>query len=246
LEEDDEAGVAQVLPKTVATGKVVVRDGADHRAVADGGRGRFWVTEHGRVPNGFWPAAPKLLWPETANLAAATSMADMMIALAHVPEAQGAFVHSLVGSGSPWPLIHLYKDGSVDSSVTLLGLKILRRTMQPHVLQAKQFSHGGGSQDSPYSVRSAVLANADRNEFTLWSVNRSDRDQELEVRIEGAPPGLRQTGSLRIAHPDSSVGNHLSRARVLIESGGGAVEPIRPGVWLVGLPANSVNAVSFR
>ena len=215
-------------------------------AKAEGGTGQLWITEHARVPNGFWSKTPKSMWPETANLAAAIGLADMLVAGAQIPEVLGAFTHSLVGSGSPWPMFHTRSDGQIEPSATLLAMQTLRQTMKPLVVATTQTSQGRGSQDALYTVRSAVLASDDRRSFTLWSVNRSNQSQPLAFQIANAPPSLQIAGSHRIGNPDAGVGNHLPGVPVRIESGVHEVTATGPGAWRILLPPNSINALLFR
>lgn len=215
-------------------------------AKSDGGTGRLWITEHARVPNGFWSKTPRSMWPETANLAAAIALADMLVAGVQIPEVLGAFTHSLVGSGSPWPMFHTYSDGRLEPSATLLAMQILRQSMRSQVVGTTQYTNGRGMQGAPYAVRSAVLANDDRSSFTLWSVNRSNQPQLLELQIANAPTALRLAGSLQIGNQDATVGNHLAGDQVRIESGVQEVSSAGRGAWRIQLAPNSVNALLFH
>lgn len=205
-----------------------------------------WITEHARVPDGFWNKSTNALWPETSNLAAAISVADMFIAASQVPEVRGAFVHSLVASGSPWPMFHKYSDGGLGPSATLLAMQILRQSMERRVVATRQYSSDRGSQDSKYSVRSSLLANDESNRFTLWSVNRTGQSQIVLLRIPGANLNIRPAGSLQLSHLDSGAGNHLGAGVLKIDSNVGKVSSDGVGSWRVLLPPNSVNAFMFR
>ena len=215
-------------------------------AKSEGGSGKVWITEHARVPNGFWVGTPKAMWPETANLLAAISLADMLIALAPIPEVSGAFTHSLVASGSPWPLLHKRADQTLDPSATLLGMMVLRQTMKPQVLEATQFGGGRGWQGATYAVRSAVLSTTDRGAYTLWSINRSDEAQTLLLQIKNAPKELTITGAFRIADQNSITGNHSQADRLQIERTLPAAKQSGPNRWLIELAPNSVNALLFH
>lgn len=214
-------------------------------ANAEGSPGNIWVTEHGRVPNGFWPNTPKELWSATANLEAAISLADMLIALAQVPQVQGAFTHALVASGSPWPLLHRRSNGTVEPSTTLLGMTVLRQSMLSGVLPATQTSRGSGTLGARYAVRSTVLADSARKNFTVWSVNRSPAPQilEFELKNTATPVRHRDGNSLSDAQVDAS--NYLSGSRLAIASN--QVKAIAKGKasWLIQLPPNSVSALRF-
>lgn len=213
---------------------------------AEGAPGNIWITEHARVPNGFWAKTPKELWPETANLTAAISMADLLIALSQVPEARGAFAHSLVSLNSPWPLIYKRSSGAIDPSVTLLGLTLLRQAMLPNVLSSSQTSSGSGWQGAPYFVRSAVMANDERTAFTLWTINKSNTAQNLQFRLKNGPGSLTARSTVSIADDQANANNSYSASRVQIQNNAVNVVSVGHGQWHIQLPANSVNALHFN
>lgn len=214
-------------------------------AKAEGSQGKVWVTEQGRVPNAFWAKTPKELWPETANLQAAVSIADMLIALTQVPEAQGAFTHSLVASSSPWPLVHPRSNGTVDPSVTLLGMTVLRQSMLPDVLATKQVSSANGTLGASYLVRSAVLADASRENFTLWAINRSPDSQPLEFQLKNAKGQVRFQSVENISDEQTNASNYASGTRIVIQNNRVSAALKSDGVWSVSLPPNSVSALRF-
>lgn len=215
-------------------------------AKAEGSPGNIWITEHARVPNGFWVKTPRELWPETANLTASISMADMLIALSQVPEARGAFAHSLVSTDSPWPLVNKRKNGAIDPSVTLLGMTLLRQSMLPNVLSATQTSNESGWQGAQYSVRSAVMANDERTAFALWSINKSNSAQTLQFRLTNAPLSLAVSNTASVADEQANANNSFSPTRVQIQTKAITVTSVGLGLWNIQLPANSVNALHFN
>ena len=214
-------------------------------AQTEGSPGNIWVTEHGRVPNGFWAKTPKELWPATANLEAAISLADMLIALARVPQVQGAFTHALVASGSPWPLLHRRSNGMVEPSTTLLGMTVLRQSMLPGVLPATQTAEGNGTLGARYAVRSTVLADAARKNFTVWSVNRSPAPQTLEFELKNAATPVQYQDGNSLSDAQVNASNYLSGSRLVIASN--QVKVITKGdtSWMIQLPPNSVSALRF-
>jgi alpha-N-arabinofuranosidase len=214
-------------------------------AKAEGSKGHVWITESGRVPNGFWKKTPKELWPETANLTAAISLADMMIALTQIPEVRGAFTHSLVTTTSPWPLVHKRSNGVIDPSVTLLGLKLLRQNMLANVLASIQTSGDSGWQGANYAVRSAVLTNNERTAFTLWTINKSNKQQKLQFEIKNAKLAIDFTDASTITDQQVNANNYVTSTRVQIKNK--AVTVISNGAshWSIQLPPNSVNALKF-
>ena len=214
-------------------------------AKAEGSPGNIWVTEHGRVPNGFWAKTPKELWPATANLEAAISQADMLIALAQVPQVQGAFAHALVAAESPWPLLHRRSNGTMEPSTTLLGMTVLRQSMLPGVLPAAQTSDGSGTLGARYAVRSAVLADSPRNNFTVWSVNRSSKAQTLEFELKNVATTVRYQDGNSLSDAQVSANNYQPGSRLVITSD--QVKAVANGEasWLIQLPPNSVSALRF-
>lgn len=214
-------------------------------AKAEGSQGRVWITEHGRVPNKFWATTPKELWPETANLTAAISMADMLIALTHIPEVSGAFAHALVATSSPWPLVHKRSDGTVDPSVTLLGMKLLRQSMLPNVLASSQTTSNSGSQGATYAVRSTVLTNDDHTAFSVWAVNKSNKTQQLQFQIKNVLPSIIFNKAISISDEQFNANNYMSPTRVQLQSKSATVAPNGTGTWSIQLQPNSVNTISF-
>lgn len=214
-------------------------------AKAEGSLGNVWVTEHGRVPNGFWAKAPKDLWPATANLEAAISVADMLIALAQVLQVQGAFAQSLVASSSPWPMLHLRGDGTVDPSAVLLGMTVLRQSMLHHVLSSTQVSTGGSTLGASYKVRSAVLADTARKNFAVWSVNRSSTTQVLEFELRNATGFVRYHEGKSISNEEVNASNYLAGSRVVIATDQVKAVANGDGSWMIHLPPNSVSALRF-
>lgn len=215
-------------------------------AKAEGSQGRVWITEHGRVPNGFWAKTPKELWPATANLEAAISVADMLIALSQVPEVRGAFAHALVSSNSPWPLVHRRSNGAIEPSVTLLGMKLLRQSMQPNVLATKQVSAGNGTLGAGYLIRSAVLADSAGENFTVWAINRSQVVQTLELELVNTKKPIRYTGSESISDEQANANNYLAGSRVETTANKANATAKLTDNWAISLPPNSVSALRFQ
>lgn len=214
-------------------------------AKAEGGQGRVWVTEHARVPAGFWSASGQAKWSETADLTAAISLADMLIGLAQIPEIQGAVTHSLVSSGSPWPMWHRQSTGSLEPSATFLAMSVLRQTLKPLVLASRQQGRAGGSQGAAYAVRSAVLASEDLRSFTLWSINRSEQTQLLRLQLVNAQKALKASGGLRIHAAKASTRYGVQTGRLHIDTTMPDATQTDPEHWTLVLPPNSVNAVMF-
>ena len=214
-------------------------------AKREGSPGSVWVTEHGRVPSGFWAKTSKDLWPMTANLEAAVSVADMLLALVQIPEVQGAFTHSLVADSSPWPLVHRRKNKQLDPSVTLLSMLVLRKSVQTNVLPTAQYSAGKGPSASNYRVRGAVLADDAQQNVTLWAINRSPAPERLEFLIKNAKGAYRFLSSEGISDEQSVANNYLSGSRVTLTRNHVNVSNKSDNAWAVDLPPNSVSALRF-
>ena len=214
-------------------------------AKSEGASASVWVTEHGRVPGGFWAKAAKELWPATANLEAAISVADMLLALAQIPEVQGAFTHSLVADSSPWPLAHRRQNNQLDPSVTLLGMRVLRRSMQANVLAATQYAAGKAPPGSAYRVRGAVLVDDTQKNVTLWAINRSPSTEMLELAIRNAQGSYRFLEAEGISDDQAVANNYLSGARVTLLHNHLIVSDKADNSWAIELPPNSVSALRF-
>jgi alpha-N-arabinofuranosidase len=156
----------------------------DVRAANPGKAPVFWITETARVPEGAFVTPDwKPLWPQTANLQAAISVADMLIAIAQVPEVQGAFVHALHGLDGPWPLFHRSRGGGLHPSAVFWGLKLLRESVLPEILRTYSSGPSRSGYDGGYDVRGLVMADNQRKKISVWLVNRSDSEASVRVNI---------------------------------------------------------------
>lgn len=213
----------------------------------EGRDGKIWITENGRVPNAFFSKQQKELWPATANLQAAVSVADMYIALAQIPETQGVFAHSLVAGNSPWPLVHRSNNGDLYPSVPLLGMKILRSSMLPVVLNSSQYSSASGGLGANYATRAVVMTNVERRKYSIWAINKTDVSQEFSIKINKIKGKLVFSGSSVVNDQQVVANNYLDKNRVAI--GVDMVIPKHNPVdktWLVGLPPNSISVMQFK
>lgn len=134
----------------------------------------LWVTEHGRAPLGTpsdrtWRSN----WPQTADLGAALSVADMMISLARTKYIEGAFIHSLHGTSGPWPMFHKQMDGTLRPSAAFWALLLLREGLLEDVLKAESRVSDNGKNSADFDSNSIVLSDAARTRFSIWIVNRN-------------------------------------------------------------------------
>lgn len=142
----------------------------------------IWLTEHARVPAGaFVQPDWKRLWPGTSDLQAALSVADMTLALASIPEVQGAFVHALHASTGPWPMWRRRPDGRLDPTAPLQALSMIRRNILPVVVGARQSSPSDEFINDTPAVRTLVMRTLDSGRYAVLAVNRSRSQQSLEI-----------------------------------------------------------------
>lgn len=157
---------------------------SDVAEVNDGKRVTTWVTEHARVPEGAFDKPDwKELWPQTANLQAAIGVADFYIAAASVPEISGAFIHALHAMGGPWPMFHKNSSGNLKPSVIYWSARVLRDSYLPNVLQTQSISSNESDYRGGYDVRSIILADDSRTNFSVWAINRNRALARLTLKI---------------------------------------------------------------
>lgn len=150
----------------------------------------FWVTEHARIPRNFWDASGnesqwKVMWSETADLAAAIGVTDFFIASTQIPQLQAAFVHALHGTSGPWPLFHEESNGGMHPSAVYWGMRILQDSMLTDVLATTTTSTNQSANENGYDIRSVTLADAPRQNFSVWAVNRNGTAITTNLAIAG-------------------------------------------------------------
>lgn len=142
----------------------------------------IWMTEHARVPpNAFVDPGWKRYWKQTADLEAAIGVADMTIATAQVPEVRGTFIHSIHATDGPWPLFHRNNEQGLNPSIVYYSLEILKGSMLEYVLPTVSKSANNSAYEGGYDLRSLVMTNKDRNQYSVWAINRSNK--EIKVRL---------------------------------------------------------------
>ena len=137
-----------------------------------------WITEHARGINvgaGSGMSRASL----TSNLSATLSTADFLIALAQIPEVQGAAWHGL--NAGPWQVF----DASIDKKdlrprPIYYGLRVLRTVDLPIVLGTRTRSPNFGGYGGGYDIRGVAFAEPGARRLALWSVNRAPRATEVE------------------------------------------------------------------
>ena len=208
----------------------------------------FWVSENARWPQSD-PGKPwKEAWRKSADLGAAISVADMLIALTQIPEIRGSVLHSLHGTGGPWPLFHARgrnNTGPFAPAATLQGYSLLRQTMLPVALQTRSSSTSTSGYAGGYDGRGVVMSSVDRKQFSVWAINR--RPGTLEVQLEvAALAGQRFTASLQQLSSSSQSAHNYDADVVKPRETRIDLRFDNQGTARFVLEPNSVSALSFR
>jgi hypothetical protein len=118
----------------------------------------------------------------TSNLAAAVSTADLLIALAQMPEVKGAAWHGL--NAGPWQLFDAStQHNDLRPRPVYWGLRVLRAIDLPIVLRTATSSPNLGKYAGGYDVRAVALTNTERDVLGLWLVNRAWSNTTVELRV---------------------------------------------------------------
>ena len=206
---------------------------------------RIWVTEQGKTPRGTpsdknW----KDNWPQSADLSAAISVADMIIALAQDPAVNGQFLHALHATDGPWPLFHRNRVGGLAPSAVYWGLRTLRDTMLEEVLTTGVSSANQSAYEGGYDLRAVGLTNIDRTKISIWLANRASNPIQVFVKLALLTNAQVNADVTTLASPDSSTSNYGAVTRIrprydtrslVFDSNGGVV---------LSVPANAVMSVS--
>jgi hypothetical protein len=147
------------------------------RLARQGQAPEVWITEHARGVNE-QVGKPMQQAALTSNLSAALSTADFLIALAQVPEVQGAAWHAL--NGSAWQLFDAsirYND--LRPRPVYWGMRVLRALELPVVLSTVTASPNMSGYAGGYDIRTVGFASKDQRQLGLWAVNRASKDAEL-------------------------------------------------------------------
>jgi hypothetical protein len=227
------------LCRTAATAQQAVRPGT-----AAG----IWVTEHARQPvKASKDAEWKPTWYKGSTLEAAVGVADFVIASAQIPAVHGLFVHALHGLDAPWPMFHRIKDtGQLVPSAVYWALRILRETMEPSVLPTVTSSTNAGGYHGGYDVRGVVMANAQRNRWSLWAVNRSAAELTVDVKIQALAGKRARANGWVLSDPDRDANNYVQGSRLRPRSRAFDVEFDAAGRAVVKLPGNAVLGIRLE
>lgn len=142
---------------------------------------RVWITEHARGINLAEGQSMQRAYV-TSNLAAAISTGDFLIALAQIPEVQGAALHGL--NAGPWQVFDAtieYKD--LRPRPVYWGMRVLHAVDLPVVLRTRTASPNTSGYAGGYDTRTVALASEGGDRIGLWAVNRADRPAELRLAV---------------------------------------------------------------
>ena len=208
----------------------------------------FWVTEHGRWPQGKPGEAWKLSWKKTADVGAAIGVADLLIALTQIAEVKGSAIHALHGTNGPWPMFH--QTGAAGApltpSVTLQAYSLLRRAMLPVVLPSKSASASRTGYEGGYDARGAVFTTAERDRFSVWAVNRSGDDLVVKLNIPELA-GRQASAELEfVSSPDVEANNYRRADAVPRRNAQRSIRFDDRGEASYKVPALSVSALSLK
>lgn len=206
----------------------------------------IWVTEHGRTPKGT-PADSdwKSNWPQSADLSAAISVADMVIALASDPAVKGQFLHALHATDGPWPLFHRSKDGRIVPSAVYWGLRTLRESMQTDVLSTRVGSAKRSQFEGGYDLRAVAMTDAKRGQISIWLANRAEASIQVSLKIPALASVARQAMVAMLDSADPSVNNYGGVTRIRTRSETQALAFDRDGNATLRVPASAVMSISF-
>ena len=201
---------------------------------------RVWVTEHGQASSP--DIKGNLANTFTAGLSGAISAADFWIAIAQIPEIQGAFLYS----NGHWNIFQ--NIGSNSYPLPMYWTVRLLRTMDlPIVLATKTSSQNYSAYQGGYDVRAVAFSDESRRNYGLWAMNRAARTQPANIMI----PAL-SGRTLKITHDyisgRESVAADTDRNPPKVVMGLPTHNALvgKDGSLIVTLPANSVSSFKFE
>lgn len=180
-----------------------------------GSRIGIWITEHGRTPKGT-PADSnwKRNWPQSADLSAAISVADMVVAMGGQPSIKGMMAHALHATDGPWPLFHRSKEGRLSPSAVYWGLRVLRESLLEDVLYSATGSANRSGSEAGYDMRALAMASVDRSKFSLWLTNRAGSPASVALQVTALANFSGSATVTTVSSLDSSVNNYGGVANI--------------------------------
>jgi hypothetical protein len=205
---------------------------------------RLWITEHARWPSPEKGKAWETQWYKTSNLAAAVSVADLMIAATQLPRTDSAFVHSIHGSPGPWPLLHRLADGRFVGSAVYWALRVLREHLLPEVLPTETRSTNYAGYDGGYDHRVSIMTTPGRERHAVWAVNRLSRPATIELVIPALASSTRRFRRSFVGGKTSEVDNRKDARTVVMQNEETELTFDSDGRSSLDLPPNAVVAIS--
>ncbi|MFH0341651.1 MAG: hypothetical protein ACHBNF_05845 [Chromatiales bacterium] len=154
------------------------------KLVRDGQNPRIWVTEHARTISKEKGGGASSVQFFSTNLSSAISTADYLIALAQIPQVQGAVWHGL--NARPWLLFDVPpKYPVLKPTPVYWGLRVLRKIDLPVVIGTRTYSMNVSGYAGGYDVRAVGFRDHDKQALGVWVVNRASR--ELIAELEYTP-----------------------------------------------------------
>lgn len=201
----------------------------------------LWVTEHGRTPLGT-PSDPtwKSNWPQTADLGAALSVADVMISLAKTKNIEGAFIHSLHGTAGPWPMFHKQIDGTLRPSAVFWALLLLREGLLEDVLKTELRVSDNGKNSAEVDSNSIILSDASRARFSIWMVNRKSNKMENGFEIPSLAGKRVVVKFALLTGSNTADSNYINPHKVFPLRGEISIDVGIAGKFQLEVPENSV------
>lgn len=205
-----------------------------------------WITEHARVPPNAWVDPNwKKSWKKTADLEAAIGVSDLMIALTMMPEVKGAFIHSLHGTDGPWPLFHRVNNKPFAPSVVFWALKMLRSSMLDTVISNQMASVNNSGYDGGYDVRATVMTNGNRDAYSIWVINRSDKDTQVAVEFPALKNISTKATHTTLSNQSITANNYTNTQTVTPQTNTLKMRFDAAGKTSITLLSHSVSTVTF-
>lgn len=219
---------------------------------------KFWVTEQARgLPSQKTPKEWRDTWPKTADLESAIIAAETYIAASQLPEIQGLFIHSLGTAHGPWPLLNattlanqtemnLSSKTDLQPSAVYWGLRILRDSMLPNVVDTQMQSRNDENSIGGHDIRSTVLVDDSQNHYVIWSVNRSKTTSKLIINIATLSGKKLQTQFEFIGDRSKEANNYSGSNQIMPKKQVSEINFDANGVAEIELPAYSVSALRMK
>ncbi len=207
---------------------------------------KLYVTEHAK-----WPPKPPVgawdeSWKRTSDLGGAISSADFLIAMASMPNVEGAVWHAL-GARGPWQLFYVHPSNDrLIPSVVYWGLRVVRAGLLDDAVATTVTSPNVSEYRGGYDVRALVTRAEQPRRISILAVNRAGRDHEALVTLKGLE-GARATGEIfSISGPNPQTANDSGDPdRVSLRRQPLSLNFDSGGRTTFVIPANSVTAWVF-